>query len=82
MACRYGGIAVELGPEVVSGEGAADHLAEHFATLAEGVEIDLTSGGDDFNGRGDAGDVPARVPPGILVSRGEVEAAEAVELSE
>ena len=46
------------------------------------AELEAPVVGHDLDGRAGGRDVPARVPPGILVSRGEVNSAMAVQVAQ
>ena len=79
-AGESGGGDDERLPMGMAGEEPDEHLAEDFAAPVEGTELYFSSPSDDFEGRFHRCDIPSRVPPGILVSRGKIEAAKAVQV--
>src|ERR1035437_9145913 len=58
-----------------------EHLQDLAAALIERTELDAAVVGDDLERRTSGADVPARVSPGILVSRGEIDPTVAVQLA-
>src|SRR5579883_777203 len=65
--------------------GAQDGLenaGQRFAAAIERAELDAAVPGNDFERRAGRGDVPARVPAGILVSRRKVDATVAIEVAQ
>ena len=71
----------ELFPVGVAGQHRMEHLEDLAAALIERVELDAAVVGDDLERRTSGADVPARISPGILVSRGEINSTVAIQLA-
>src|SRR2546425_11452830 len=64
----------------MSGENRKQDLVQNLAARIERMELDLAVPGVDFERGARRGDVPARVPAGVLVTGRQIRAAEGVEL--
>jgi hypothetical protein len=63
------------------GEHGVKDSSDSPTALIERAELDAAVPGGDFERRTDRAEVPTRVPPGIFISRGEVDASTAVEFA-
>ena len=71
----------ELFPMGMAGQHGMEHLEDLAATLIERAELHAAVVGDDLEGRAGGADVPTRISPGILVSRGKINPTVPIQLA-
>ena len=81
-AVQGGAFEAEPFPVRMGGQHGVKHLHQHLAALVERAELDLAAPRDDFERRAGGGDVPARVPFRVLVSRGKIRCRDACRVAQ